>query len=117
MSLINSLYAPAPVPFQTSANISTSANQNAEQFDFGHAIGADESVKDTAKMSILLSFQPEYGTFYEKSKIIQKKFEEKYGGEWRVITFKKNCGGSFGHYKSIYLYIHYKDYTFIIFNN
>ena len=55
-------------------------------------------------MSLLLSFQPEYGTFYEKSKIIQKKFEEKFGGNWRVIIFKKIMEGALNIIK-VYIYI------------
>ena len=68
-------------------------------------------------MCILLSFQPEYKTYYDKCKLIKEKFVEKYAGDWRVIIFNQDCGDSFGNYKDIYLYINYNGLSFIILNN
>ena len=59
-------------------------------FEFFSKIGADESMIDYAKMTILFSFQREFDTVFKKCEIIRKKFEEKYGGSWIVGIFQNN---------------------------
>lgn len=63
---------------------------DSEQFEFFAKIGADDSMIDYAKMSILFAFQKEFKTAYKKCEIIRKKFEEKYGGSWVVGIFQNN---------------------------
>ena len=43
-----------------------------DPFTFIHRIGADSSMLDYAKMSILFAFQPKYKTFYKSCEFIQE---------------------------------------------
>ncbi len=90
---------------------------NTESFSFTHSIGTNDSMKDYTKMCILLSFDLQYQSYYEKCKMIKEKFVEQYGGNWRVIMLKKGDGGSYGDYKNVYIYVTFKGYDFIILNN
>ena len=101
---------------KTSMNAAPFATSN-DSFSFVHSIGSDSSMMDYAKMCILLALQNKSSSFYEKATLIKEKFIERYGGEWRVITFDRERGGSSGNYVGVYLYINYENFTFIILKN
>ena len=56
--------------------------------------GADESMKDYAKMTILLALQEYPDDHPKKSQLIKNKFDEKYGGCW-LCSFVKEGGTTF----------------------
>ena len=63
-----------------------------QEFEFFTKIGADQSMIDYAKMSILFASQKKFDTIkkiwnYRKNR---KKFEEKYGGSCAVSMFQDN---------------------------
>ena len=84
-------------------------------FEFFSKIGADESMIDYAKMTILFSFQREFDTVFKKCEIIRKKFEEKYGGSWIVGIFQNNLSDISACYDKYCLCVLYKNLTFKIF--
>ena len=60
-----------------------------ENFKFKYKIGADDSMAEFAKMTILLAFH-EYpindnNNDYKKAELVKKKFDEKYGKYWSVL--------------------------------
>ena len=62
------------------------------QFIFLKCLGADESMKDYAKMAILFALQEHPNDYPEMCRIIAHKFDEKYGGYWSCSIAKE--GGS-----------------------
>ena len=84
------------------------------QFIFLKCLGADESMKDYAKMAILLSMQ-EYPDEYEKKiDVILDKFEEKYGGHWSCSFMKIDGGASGFYHMGYFMKIQYGDYKISI---
>ena len=86
-----------------------------QEFDFFTKIGADQSMIDYAKMSILFASQKEYDTIYKKCEIIRKKFEEKYGGSWAVGMFQNNLSDISACFDQYCLCTVYNNYTIKIF--
>ena len=85
----------------------------ASQFIFAKCEGADESMKEFAKMVILLvmtEYQNEDDV--KKSIIIRNKFEEKYGNDWCVSIVKE--GGTSFRYYGYFMGIKFKDYKITI---
>ena len=89
-----------------------SSTNFSNQFIFQDRVGADESMKDYAKMAILLAMQENPNDYPEMSKIIALKFNEKYGGNW-FCSFVKE-GGTYFHYYDYFLRIKYGDYKIAI---
>ena len=89
--------------------VCNSSTNFSNQFIFQDCVGADESMKDYAKMAILLAMQEHPNDYNEMSKIILIKFEEKYEGDW-CCSFAKE-GGACYHFYDYFLKILYGDYT------
>ena len=98
-------------------NILASLKENCSSSDFifEEEIGADESMKDYAKMAILLAINNYPEDDHQKCRLIMEKFEEKYNGYWSCSFIK--IGDSSTYYQDYYLKIRYKDYTIKISKN
>ena len=83
-------------------------------FKFGEATCADESMKDYAKMTILLALQEYPDDNPLQCTRIREKFEEQYGGKWVCCKFKIGLGGISYHYYDYIIVILYGDYKFVI---
>ena len=93
---------------------SYSLSNSAPEFIFLKCIGANESMKDYAKMAILLAMK-EYPDDYEKkNELIAEKFEEKYGDYWSCSFMKFNEGSALYRYFDYFLKIKYGDYKIYI---
>ena len=92
--------------------VSHSLTNYSSQFIFKDCVGADESMKDYAKMAILFAMQEYPHDYVMISKIIHKKFEEKYEGKW-LCSFVKEGGTSFS-FTNYCLLILYGDYKITI---
>ena len=92
--------------------VSNSLTNSSNQFIFEICEGADESMKDYAKMTILLAMQEHPHDYPKMSKIIVLKFEEKYEGDW-FCSFVKEGGTTF-HFYDYFLKIIYGDYKITI---
>ena len=101
-------------------------NNGKDPFFFTQSIGADVSMKDYAKMCILLSLQPPYKTKYDICKLISTKFKERYPNfSWNVIIYPRSLfvalrsykvdGDFYITYNSYYLDIDYSGHRFVIF--
>ena len=96
-------------------NILVSKSDNSSsssQFNFLINEGADESMKEYAKMAILLAMQEYPDDDRNKSFLIASKFAEKYGGRWNCSFVKE--GGCTLHYNGYYLGIKYGGYKITI---
>ena len=94
--------------------VTNSISKSSLEFKFEVAEGADESMKDFAKMAILLAIQ-EYPDDYPKQcNLISKKFFSQYGGIWSCIKYKAGLGGYNIFYYDYLMRILYGDYKFII---
>ena len=71
--------------------VCNSSTNFSNQFIFQDCIGVDQSMKDYAKMAILLAMQENPSDYPEMSKMIALKFKEKYGGNW-FCSFVKEGG-------------------------
>ena len=89
--------------------------KTSSQFIFLRCDGADEAMKDYAKMTILLAIQEYPDDHLEKCKLIFSKFEERYGGEWNCSFMKEGSG--WYHHGGLFMGIKYGDYKIIIFNS
>ena len=67
------------------------------QFIFLACKGANESMKEYAKMTILLAMQEHPDSDPDKCSLIRTKFEEKYGGSWSTSMVKEGAS-SFTYY-------------------
>ena len=84
--------------------------------DFLNIIGADNSMSEYAKMTILLAFNEYPNSTYEKAKLVQKKFEEKYNGSWSCSFIKE--GDFISHYSTYFLRTKpFKGFTISIWKN
>ena len=88
---------------------------DSQDFEFFSKIGANESMIDYAKMTILFAFQKEFNTIFKKCEIIRKKFEEKYGGHWVVGMFQNNLNDLSSRYDKYCICVIYNNYTIKIF--
>ena len=106
--------APILKPISESISESTSV----DSFIFYQKLGADDSLLDYAKMTILFALQPEYVRLFEKCKIIKAKFKEKYpDSDWKVIIYHRDKGSCCCSYKSVFISVEYDKYNFVIFND
>ena len=105
----------------------TSLNKGEDPFFFSEVQGGKESMKDYAKMCILLSLQPPYKTKYDMCKLISTKFKERYPNfSWNVIIYPRSLfvalrsynvdGGFYITYNTYYLDIDYSGQRFVIFD-
>ena len=78
------------------------------EFVFEKEIGADESMKDFAKMAILLALNQHPNDDHEKCMLVMDKFEERYKGKWNCSFIKS--GDSSCYFKDYSLKIRYGDY-------
>ena len=87
-----------------------SAPPTKSSFIFEKTEGVDDSMKEYAKMCILLSLEefPSSEDDWKKCKLVDDKFEEKYGNHW-CSSFIKNGDVCFW-YSGHYMKIKYKDY-------
>ena len=92
--------------------VSNSLTNSSSQFIFEICEGADESMKDYAKMAILLAMQESPHNYTKISYIIASKFEEKYEGDWFCIFVKE--GGAYFYIYDYAMKILYGDYKIII---
>ena len=93
--------------------VSNSLTNSSPQFIFLKSDGADESMKDYAKMAILFALQEHPNDYPEMCRIIAFKFDEKYGGYWSCSFFKEGGGSCFRYY-DYFLKILYGNYTIYI---
>ena len=92
--------------------VSKSFDSSSSEFIFVKNKGADESMKDYAKMAILLAMKEHPDDDCQKSALVQNKFEEKYGGYWGCSFVKE--GGTCFHYKVYFLAIKFGSYKITI---
>ena len=91
--------------------VANTPNKFSSEFIFETVIGADESMKDFAKMVILLAMKeyPDIDTDnYPKCKLIVNKFKERYGGNWSASFFKE--GESIFSHLGCFIKIKYGNY-------
>ena len=85
-------------------------------FKYYEVIGFDESMKDFAKMTILLAFNeyPNDGdpNDFKRANLVKTKFEDKFGKVW-TCAFIKN-GDFCTTYVKYFIEIEYKDYNISI---
>ena len=89
-------------------------NNTSSQFVFEKAEGADDSMKDFAKMVILFSMNEYPDDDDAKTKLIVYKFEERYRGHWSCYLYKKDLGGAFFRYSTFFFWIRYGNYDIVI---
>ena len=92
--------------------VSNSLTNSSSQFIFKICEGADESMKDYAKMAILFAMQEHPHDYPKISYIIASKFEEKYEGGWSCSFIKE--GGSTFRYCGYWLVILYEGFKISI---
>ena len=92
--------------------VCNSSTNFSNQFVFQDCIGVDQSMKDYAKMAILLAMQENPSDYPEMSYIIVSKFEEKYGGNWFCSFIKE--GSTAFRFCDYCLKIKYGDYKITI---
>ena len=77
-------------------------------FDIKEKRGANDSMIEFAKMTILFSFNEYPKDDIDKAEFIKKKFNEQYSKNWNCCFLK--CGGISFHYFNYWIYIKYNDY-------
>ena len=92
-----------------------SISKSSLEFKFHDITIADESMKDYAKMTILLALKEYPDDNPEQCRLIRKKFENQYGGDWTCCKFKIGLGGISYEYHNNILVILYGDYKFNIY--
>ena len=90
--------------------VASKQNDSPSQFIFEKVIGFDESMKDFAKMVILLAMKEYHDNDDEKCTLISAKFEERYGGFWSCSLNKIGCGSSIFYYFGYFIRIKYDNY-------
>ena len=88
--------------------VSISTNSNSSQFIYEVCKVQNDEMKEFAEMTILYAIQKYPNDDSEKSDMVRKKFEEKYGGEWGC-SFIKN-GGWAVHFYNYYIKVKYGGY-------
>ena len=96
--------------------VTNSISKSPLDFKIERSIGADESMKDFAKMTILFALQKYPDDNPEQCVLIQIKFEEQYGGYWFCSKFKVGLGGIAFHRGNYFISIIYGDFKYSIFN-
>ena len=91
--------------------VTNSSKNYSPQFLFTKINNADESMKDFAKMAILLAFQEYPDDGYKRCQLITEKFNERYKGYW-ICSIKKD-GNTYGYFYSL-IVIKYGDYKILI---
>ncbi len=88
-------------------------------FKYYEVDGFDESMKEFAKMTILLAFNeyPNDGdpNDFKRANLVRNKFEEKFGKSW-TCTFIKD-GDFCTSYSTYFIEIEYKGYNISIFKH
>ena len=84
-------------------------NYSSSEFIFEKEIGADEVMKDYAKMAILFAINEFPQDDHKKCLLIIEKFEEKYKGHWNCSVIKD--GDAAFYYNDYYMKIKYGNYT------
>ena len=97
--------------------VTNSISKSSLEFKFDSVIGADESMKDYAKMTILFALKQYPDNNREQCGIVQTKFEERYGGSWGCVKFKVGLGGMKVHYDNYAIILTYGDFKYIIFKS
>ena len=92
-----------------SSKQSLRTNSSSSQFIFVEEKGADESMKDFAKMTILLAIKEHPEDDHEKCLFVAKKFEDYYKGYWNC-SFIKDGDDSF-YFDGVNIKIKYEGYT------
>ena len=86
--------------------------------EFKHKIGADDSMVEFVKMTILLAFH-EYpinneDNDYERAHLVKEKFNEKYGNYWSAAFIIRGKGNIDSSYNTYYIKVHYNGYVISI---
>ena len=97
--------------------VTNSISKSSLEFKFEHSVGADESMKDYAKMAILFALQKYPDDNVEQSDLIREKFENQYEGDWNCCKFKVGLGGISFHFNNYAMSITYGDFKFIIYKS
>ena len=84
------------------------------EFIFINNYGIDESMKDYAKMAILLAFKEYPDDGMKRCELIQSKFEKKYEGGWICFMYIVDKGNFFGRFFNYQMVIKYNGYKIII---
>ena len=95
--------------------VTNSLSTTSSQFTFLKCDGADEAMKDYAKMTILLAIQEHPDDHLKKCQLICSKFNERYGGLWNCSFMKEGSG--WYHNGGYFMGILYQNYKVIIFNS
>ena len=91
-----------------------SISKSSLEFKFESVTGADESMKDYAKMVILFSLKEYPDDNAKQCRLIRNKFENQYGGSWICCKFKVGLGAINLIFKNYDICIIYGDFKFII---
>ena len=94
--------------------VTNSISKSSLEFKFLRVEGADESMKDYAKMAILLALQEHPDDNIKQCKLISEKFGSLYGGLWNCIKYKDGFGGYWIGFNNYYIQILFGDYKFTI---
>ena len=95
--------------------VTNSISKSSLEFKFEASFGADESMKDFAKMTILLALQDYPDNNIEQCLLIRKKFENLYGGSWICCKYKIGLGAiTCSYYNNYDICILYGDFKYII---
>ena len=97
--------------------VSNSLPKASSQFIFVQCIGADEAMKDYAKMAILLAIKEHPDDHLKKCQLIWSKFDERYGGRWNCTFVKEDAGAGWYCAGRFFIHIKYGDYKIMIFSS
>ena len=90
--------------------VANTLNNSSSQFIFEKVKGADESMKDFAKMVILLGMKEYPDNDGDKCNLILDKFEEHYEGHWSCSIIKNEYGESAFYQVGYFMRIKYGNY-------
>ena len=90
--------------------VANSPNSASSEFIFENVIGADESMKDFAKMVILLAMKEHPEDDDSKIDLIHEKFKERYEGSWSCSIYKIGYGSSIFNVFGCFMRIKYGNY-------
>ena len=98
--------------------VTNSSNSSSSQFQFiKWSPGFNESMKEYAKMAILLALQQYPDNNAEQTGLIKNKFDNQYGGSWICAKYKVGLGGISFDLNNYMISIIYGDFKFIIFKS
>ena len=97
--------------------VTNSISKSSLDFKFENSNGADESMKDFAKMAILLALQKYPDNNPKQCELIQEKFERQYRCPWNCIKNKAGLGGFSIHFNNCFITVTYGDFKYIIYNS